>query len=107
MSEGGVPLPILHASEAEFQRYVEGLADRHGWLWFHDTDSRRNQAGFPDFVATDGRTLVVAELKSERGRLRPRQSMWLEQLATVDHLTTEVWRPSDHEYIRRLFGRQH
>lgn len=101
-----IPLPLLLASEAELQRYVQSQLDRHGWLWFHDTDPRRNRAGLPDLIATDGRTLVLAELKSQDGRLRPRQAIWMEQLATVEHLVTEVWRPSNRDTIDALLSRR-
>ena len=49
-------------------------------------------AGFPDIVATRGARLVLCELKTATGRLRPEQRVWLDEL---DKTPAEVylWRP--------------
>lgn len=82
-------------SEAAFQRQVTDLAALFSWEWFHDFDSRRNSAGFPDLVLVRGGRLVFAELKTQAGVVRPDQRRWLRHLAGVDGVETYVWRPDD------------
>ena len=83
-------------TEVQFQRAVLDLAAYRGWLVFHDFDSRRNTAGFPDLVCVHERTgdLVFAELKSDRGRVSQVQQRWLDALLAGGH-ETHVWRPGD------------
>jgi hypothetical protein len=83
-------------SEADLQRAVIALAKLRGWLYFHDTDSRRNRAGFPDLVLLHPRTgrLLWVELKAANGRLRPEQVVWLDALRLGGH-EVAVWRPAD------------
>lgn len=81
-------------SEADLQRTCEEMAKAYGWLVFHDRDSRRNNPGFLDLFMvhpTQGRCLI-RELKSEKGRLRPEQIVWLDALRRSG-LDVDVWRP--------------
>jgi hypothetical protein len=82
-------------TEAELQRMVTDLAKWAGWACWHDNDSRRNTAGWPDLVLVHTRTgrLIFVELKSDKGRIRPEQHMWL-RLLGIQH-TAVVWRPQD------------
>jgi len=56
------------------------LARLAGFLVYHTHDSRRSEAGYPDLTITGKGRIIFAELKSERGRLRPEQSIWLATL---------------------------
>lgn len=94
-------------SEKDFQRSVVDYAKLKGWIVFHDFDSRRNSRGLPDLIlCKPGRIgtgrLVMAELKSERGRLRPEQKMWVEALSSVLGVEIYVWRPRDMDEIIRI-----
>ena len=54
--ETGVVNDIL--SERELQDQILAEAETYTWRVFHDNDSRRNNAGFPDLVLVkDGKTL--------------------------------------------------
>lgn len=84
-------------TEAQFQTAVLQLAQIYNYeLRYHNPDSRRSQAGFPDLVLASksrGR-LLFRELKTDDGRLSP------EQIRTIDVLETvgadiAVWRPLD------------
>lgn len=81
--------------EAALQANVIDCAERGDWLWWHDTDSRRNQAGLPDLILLHKRTgrLVFVELKSSTGKLRSAQRMWLRALM-IRH-ECYLWRPAD------------
>ncbi len=89
-------------SEREFQRQVLQLARLSGWLVYHTHDSRRSTPGFPDLVLVRAPRLVFAELKSEKGRIRPEQSVWLEAFSgCVVAPESYLWRPRDLEETQR------
>ena len=75
--------------EAEFQQAIVDLAELCGWLVFHDYDSRRNRAGFPDLVMARNGQVIFAEVKTEKGKVRPEQQEWADALRTC-----YLWRPS-------------
>jgi hypothetical protein len=91
--------------EADFQRGVVAFARLNGWRCHWTYDSRRSPEGWPDLVACRGGRLVIAELKSERGRLSADQSDWLCLLRQVPGVEVFLWRPSDWNEIERTFGR--
>ena len=76
------------------------IARQHGWLTYHTHDARRSEEGFPDLVATDGCTVLFAELKTRTGKLTEAQSLWIEMLRHATRLETYVWRPDDLPTIR-------
>ena len=93
-------------TEAELQAWVLETAQLHGWLCHHAYVSYtaprgrkgqlRTNPGFPDLVLAKGDRLIFAELKTQKGRIRPEQKVWLEELNGV------VWRPSDMEQIEGI-----
>ena len=84
--------------EKDFQRRVEEYARLEGT--HHNTvpDSRRvSLSGYPDLTmwrVLDKR-LIFAELKREKGRLRPQQEVILEELRQLGVAEVYVWRPSN------------
>lgn len=82
-------------SEAAFQQAVVELAKLRHWLVFHDYDSRRNAAGFPDLVMVHQRTgeVIYAELKTHKGRVSQAQQRWIDAL-TLGGASVHVWRPA-------------
>lgn len=89
-------------TEREFQHTITDLADVGRWRWFHDHDARRNRAGLPDIVAVRAPRLVFLELKSQKGRLRPEQEAWLDELARCTTVEALCLRPSDFERAREV-----
>lgn len=89
--------PPLTIAEAPFQRLVTDAAEIFGWLWYHSADSRRDNPGFPDLTmvrVVPPYALILAELKTERGRLRAEQCMWATALLRAG-VRYYLWRPSN------------
>lgn len=82
-------------SEAELLAAVRRLARVHGWATVHHWRSDHSEKGWPDLALCRGERLVLAELKTERGRLTPEQQAWLERLGDVRVVEPRVWRPMD------------
>lgn len=80
--------------EADLQRACIDLCRWLGLAYFHDHDSRRNRAGFPDLVVCGSKGFLFRELKSETGRLRPEQMDWLSRL-NLGGADAAIWRPAD------------
>jgi hypothetical protein len=89
-------------SEASCQDAVETIAAARGWLSWHDKDSRRNDAGFPDLVLIRERVVFV-ECKSESGRLSRAQIRFLGALRDAGQ-EVYVVRPSDLNEIERVLA---
>lgn len=93
-------------SEAAWQQQLEQLARYCGWKTYHAPDNRPVQtrsgrryvqnvaAGWPDLVLVRPPELLIVELKTDKGRVAPEQTAWLEALAACG-LETYVWRPRD------------
>ena len=82
-------------SEKEFMVTLIADARANGWRVFHDLDSRRNEAGFPDILMTNGRFVYFVELKAKKGRVTKAQQKWLDDLDSSAFHAVRVWRPSD------------
>ncbi len=97
-------------SEEVFQGQVIELARMLGWRVAHfrgarvqrrdgsvryQTPVQADGAGFPDLVMVRGGRLIVAELKSARGRTRAEQETWLAAFEGVPGCEVYVWRPRD------------
>ena len=94
-------------TENDFLATIIDLATLTGWLIFHDYDSRKNPAGFPDLVLVNPHKspgIIFAELKTTRGRIKTQQGNWLNRLAEVvdkiypppmprDNIGVYLWRP--------------
>ena len=82
-------------TEAQWQTTVVEAAELFGWWVFHDHDSRRNQAGFPDLVLIRPPRVLFLELKRETGKLTRAQDEVLGMLAECPGVETRVARPSN------------
>src|SRR5665213_1045292 len=92
-------------TEAQWQRKVVDLATYCGWLSYHPYDSRRSTAGWPDLAMVRKGRLVLAELKSEHGRVTPEQRQWLAALSACPGTEVFVWRPSQWADVQRVLLR--
>lgn len=86
-------------NEAALQQLLTDAAELNGWLVFHDNDSRRNAAGFPDLVLVKPPRVLFLELKSEIGRVRPEQHVWMEALMRSDTIASAIVRPEHADHI--------
>lgn len=108
-------------SEAAFQQQVLNLAGFYGWRSYHTHDSRRSQAGFPDLVLLRDAELIFAELKTDTGRVRPEQKLWIGALGALSlqlqhdleqldhdsdvHVDVYLWRPRDFDEVHARLAR--
>lgn len=85
-------------TEAEFQRRVMDYATLRGWRVWHPRPARTHAGwrtaaeghpGLPDLVLARAGTVLLVELKSEKGKPTADQAAWL---AASDG---RLWRPSD------------
>lgn len=88
-------------SEKEFQNTVTGALDLFGWMWYHNPDSRRCNAGFPDIIAVKGNVMLALELKRETGRATVEQYKWLDALKAAG-ARSYVVRPSNWEMLLKI-----
>lgn len=86
-------------TEQEWMGTVLDAARLFGWSVYHTYDSRKSQPGFPDLILVRGPRMLVIELKTERGKVRPEQVDWLARLAEVREVTVMVARPSQWDAV--------
>ena len=82
-------------TEASWQSTVVDLAALTGWYVYHNPDSRRSQAGFPDLCLIRAPRILFMELKRENGRLSADQKEVIDQLDRCPGVEVHVARPSD------------
>lgn len=92
-------------SEADWQRRVIAAARLHHWRVAHFRPARRlsggystpitGDAGFPDLVLARGGKVILAELKTARGRPTREQREWLDELGFHGRL----WKPGDWDAV--------
>lgn len=92
-------------TEAAFQAQVVQLARLCGWATFHPWLSVKSAHGWPDLALARTGRLVLAELKSDQGKVTAAQQGWLDLLRTVEGIEVYLWRPSDFDEIERVLNR--
>ena len=97
-------------TEARFLTEVVQAATLLGWRVYHTHDSRRSDPGFPDLCMTNGRMVLFAELKTQRGRASREQQRWLSDLqrvASIDgsRVRAYLWRPADWDDLLAVLKR--
>lgn len=98
-------------TEAELQTNVIDLARAYGWLVVHQRPALttsgyrtaiQGDKGFPDLVMAKRGRVLLAELKSQTGRLTAEQQAWVTASGAY------VWRPLDwlNNDIHRVLARE-
>jgi hypothetical protein len=102
----------LAMSEEDLQAQILQLAKLEGWLRHHTRPARtqdggwrtplQGDKGYPDLTLAhpDG-LVVIAELKTQRGKPTVEQDVWLDALNGAE-LYSACWRPSDWDFIEQL-----
>lgn len=87
---------ILKATvtEKDFLQQVRDMAHLFGWRSYHSLVSRGSEPGFPDLCLCRPPRLLMVELKTSRGRVRPEQEEWLADLNACG-IEAAIWRPDD------------
>jgi VRR-NUC domain len=81
-------------TEKAFLAQVRYLARQFGWMEYHTHRSDRSTPGFPDLCLCRPPSIMMAELKTETGKLTEAQKQWLEAFSACG-IETHVWRPAD------------
>lgn len=89
---------LATVTEKDWQTFVVQLAQLSGWSVYHTFFSNRSASGWPDLVLMRPPELVIAELKSESGKVTVSQQAYIEGL-TACGIETHVWRPSDQQAV--------
>jgi len=99
---GTIPSP----TEKQWMEQVRDLAVRvYGWELYHPWLSIRSAGGWPDLALVRPPRLILAELKTDKGKLRPSQERWLALLSQCPGVEVYVWRPSDLEHVAEVLQR--
>lgn len=93
-------------TEAAWQAEVVRTARALGFLVYHTYDSRRSDKGFPDLTMVRRDRVLFAELKTQKGRIRPEQRVWLDRLAAGPG-EVYLWRPDDAPEVEAVLGSRH
>ena len=91
--------------EKEWLAQVQDLARICGWEIYHTWLSIRSAGGWPDLALVRPPRLIFAELKTDKGKIRPSQEHWLALLGQCPGVEVYVWRPSDLEHVRDVLQR--
>lgn len=96
-------------TEADLLRFTTNRLERSGLLWWRVSNgpsvySRSNKtffrkspiAGFPDLagLTPDGQFWAM-ELKTEKGRMRPEQTKWIEKIKLSNGIAEIIRSPSE------------
>lgn len=105
----------FNISEREWQNQVIQLAKLYKWKIHAERPARtkhgwktpiQGDPGFPDLVLVkqfgDQAVLIIAELKTEKGKISPQQRKWSDLLYLVQGVTMAIWRPSDFDEVRGI-----
>jgi hypothetical protein len=101
--------------EEDFQQQIIDFAHLNGWRVAHfrtvriqrkdgsvyyATPVQADGEGFPDLVLLKGNLVIVAEIKSEKGKLSDAQRDWLSAWEMTE-ADVYVWRPQDWDEIEK------
>lgn len=93
MSEARKLLDSL-TSEDQLLSNVAVYAARRGWIFYHPWKSYHSAAGFPDCTLIRPPRVIFAELKSMKGKMRPDQEIYKENLMACEGVEYYLWDPS-------------
>ena len=105
----------LEMTEEQFLLRVTSQAEDLGWKWIHQRPARlanggwvtpvqgNGAKGWLDVTLWRGRRLIIAELKTDRGRVSADQELRLEELRQTP-AEVYLWRPRDQDQIDMILA---
>ena len=93
---------VIKVSEKDFEKQIRQLAKMFGWSYYHPFLSKWSERGYPDVTLCRPPRLIMAELKSDKGKLSPAQAQWLWMLRKVPGIEVRIWRPRMLERIAEI-----
>ncbi|MEM4723625.1 MAG: VRR-NUC domain-containing protein [Candidatus Hadarchaeum sp.] len=94
---------FLTLNEKQWQKTVVDLARTLGYRVYHPWLSIRSEKGWPDLALFKPGRFLLAELKTERGKLTPSQEQMIADLRAAG-VEVHVWRPSDFEKAAKILA---
>ncbi|HSS10542.1 MAG TPA: VRR-NUC domain-containing protein [Acidimicrobiales bacterium] len=88
-------MTTLAINEKSWMRQVVDLARIRKWAIYHTQLSKWSESGWPDLSLVRPPRLILAELKSERGKVSAAQVHWLSLLQECPGVEVYLWRPAD------------
>lgn len=98
-----VPGRILPMSEKAWLAWVIDTADKFGWAAYHPWLSLHSQQGWPDLALCRPPRLILAELKSDTGKVTPTQAQWMFLLAQCP-VEVYTWRPAEWKEVAQVLA---
>ena len=91
-------------TEKAWTGQVIELAKTLGFLTYHPWLSIHSARGWPDLALVRER-LILAELKSETGKVSEAQRLWIESLRAAK-VEVYVWRPSQFDEVVKILTKR-
>jgi hypothetical protein len=91
--------PAVALTEKQWQAQVTDLAKVYRWAVYHTQISKWSEAGWPDLALCRPPRLILAELKSDKGKTTEGQRYWLNLLDGCPGVETHLWRPADFDAV--------
>jgi hypothetical protein len=91
-------------TEKELKHNVEAVMEQFGWMHYHTFISMYSVDGYPDETATRGERTVFIELKTMKGKLKPKQIEWLDALSDNPHNEVFLIRPNQMQLVINVLG---
>jgi len=103
-------------AERDWLSQVLDLAHLYGWVVAHfrpgmnrrgswSTPVQGDGVGFPDLVLLRPPELIVAELKTNRGKVTREQAVWIDSFSACG-IESYVWRPAQFDQISARLRRR-
>jgi len=89
-------------SEKAFLQQVTGLASILGWHTYHPWLSIHSPRGWPDLALVRPPRLILAELKTAKGKVSESQERWAELLKACPGVEYYLWRPADIDEVAAI-----
>jgi hypothetical protein len=89
-------------TERQWMLQVVDLAKLRSWWLYHPMLSKWSEPGWPDLTLIRGPRMVLAELKTDKGRVTSAQQRVFALLDQVQGIEAYVWRPADFDHVKEV-----